>query len=183
MRLLILSIILLSNVFVYGQSEEQLLKYKELYEKGLIDSVEYKALKNKELGFSAEPKSKVMSDSSLSKLLSDAKAQRNSGTVFTGLGALGLVGTVIYWNKGIPTLNLSPNSTSQQAEEALIRYNSALKQYKANRTAFATFSIIFISLGLFAFTLSETKFILYKSNKLAFNFGLQDSGIGLTLNF
>lgn len=174
---------MISHVYVFGQSDEKLLKYKDLYEKGLIDSIEYKALKSKELGIGSEGNTKIISDSSLSKLLSNAKAQRNSGVVLIGLGTLSFVGTAIYWTKAIPKYSLGSSNTYQEAQKVLDSYNRAVKQYKTNRVVFGGLSIIALSLGLAALDLSEKKFKLYDSKRLAFNFGLQDSGLGLCLNF
>jgi len=140
MKLNITIILLVISSSVFSQVDDtKLKKYKELYDKGLIDSIEYKSLKKNALFVNnSEP------DSIRNQKYQEGLQRTKTGAILMGVGVVQGVGSLIYWTRGVPRYPIfAANSTPQYQLSRINEYTAKVNKYKSNRTAIIAFSSLF----------------------------------------
>jgi hypothetical protein len=140
MKINITLLLLIISSSVFSQVDDtKLKKYKELYDKGLIDSIEYKSLKKNALFVNNSEL-----DSIRNQKYQEGLERSKTGAILMGVGIVQGVGALIYWNRGVPSYPVFPaNSTPQYQLNRINEYGSKLDKYKSNRTAMIAFSSLF----------------------------------------
>ncbi len=162
---------LLVSAQVNDSTKNQLEEYKDLYEKGLIDSAEYSNLK-KQMLFGTPLKEEAPKDVIVIK---DYRPQQTVGRIITTVGLLGLLGSAVYWFAGKPEL------TGPQSQQDLDQYEEDLETYEQNRVLYLGFSSVDTFVGILILDSANRK--RDKAKKASLSMHLNINEIGLALHF
>ncbi len=167
MKINITLLLLIISSSVFSQVDDtKLKKYKELYDKGLIDSIEYKSLKKNALFVNNSEL-----DSIRNQKFQEGLKRSRTGAILMGVGVVQGVGSLIYWKRGVPSYPVfNANSTPQFQLSQINGYEIKLDRYKSNRTAYTAFSSLFFLVGATVFVSGSISKEVYHDKTVSIEF-------------